>query len=88
MADVVNKILPPYHLDRLTSQHKLAIACRANGQLQKAVEPLEGVVEVDTKSLAQDHPLRLVSAELLVELRDELAIDSVDMLFSEELSDN
>lgn len=88
MFHVVNNILPPYHLDRLTSQHKLALACRVIGQLQEAVELLEGVVGVDTNVLAPDHPLWLVLVEILAEIRGELAIDSIDMLFSEELSDN
>ena len=46
--------------DRLTSQHKLASAYLENRQIDKAIELLEHVVEVQ-KKLAEDHPDRLTS---------------------------
>ena len=52
------------HPDRLASQHALAIAYDANGQVQKAVELLEHVVKVQ-KMLAEDHPGRLASQHAL-----------------------
>jgi tetratricopeptide (TPR) repeat protein len=49
------------HPDRLASQHALAIAYRANGQVGKAVALLEHVVKVREGGLADDHPSRLAS---------------------------
>ncbi|KAJ4371886.1 hypothetical protein N0V86_008440 [Didymella sp. IMI 355093] len=46
---------------RLLSQHALAGAYRADGQVKKAVELLEAVVKVQNKVLAEDHPDRLAS---------------------------
>jgi tetratricopeptide (TPR) repeat protein len=46
---------------RLLSQHKLAGAYRADGQVHKAVALLEHVVEVKEKTLAPEHPDRLAS---------------------------
>jgi tetratricopeptide (TPR) repeat protein len=48
-------------LGRLLSQHVLAIAYRADGQVHKAVALLEHVVEVQEKTLAAEHPQRLAS---------------------------
>jgi Tfp pilus assembly protein PilF len=48
------------HPSRLASQHELARAYRANGQVDEAVELLEHVVKVEAK-LAEDHPSRLAS---------------------------
>ena len=45
---------------RLASQHALASAYRANGQVDEAVELLEHVVKIRQK-LAEDHPSRLAS---------------------------
>lgn len=47
-------------LDRLNSQHELAMAYRENGQINEALELLEHVVKVK-KKLAEDHPDRLAS---------------------------
>jgi tetratricopeptide (TPR) repeat protein len=47
--------------DRLASQHALAMAYEADGQVKKAVELLEQVVAVREKVLAEDHPNRLAS---------------------------
>jgi tetratricopeptide (TPR) repeat protein len=49
------------HPDRLASQHELAGAYRANGQIKEAVELLEHVVDVRSNSLAEDHLSRLAS---------------------------
>ncbi|KAL8702800.1 MAG: hypothetical protein Q9201_004016 [Fulgogasparrea decipioides] len=48
------------HPNRLTSQHELAGAYQANGQINEAVKLLEHVVKVQEK-LAEDHPDRLAS---------------------------
>ena len=48
------------HPDRLNSEHDLACAYLANGQINEAVELLEHVVKVREK-LAEDHPERLAS---------------------------
>ncbi|KAL8722147.1 MAG: hypothetical protein Q9181_007550 [Wetmoreana brouardii] len=50
--------------DRLTSQHELACAYQANGQIDKAIKLLEHVVNIQEK-LAKDHPARLVSQHTL-----------------------
>jgi tetratricopeptide (TPR) repeat protein len=53
------------HPDRLTSQHALARAYRANGQVKEAVTLLQHVVEVHGDVLAEDHPSRLASQHAL-----------------------
>ena len=45
---------------QLASQHMLAIAYEANGQVKEAVELLEHVVKIEAP-LAEDHPSRLAS---------------------------
>ncbi|KAF2993768.1 hypothetical protein E8E13_002106 [Curvularia kusanoi] len=52
-------------LERLSSQHALAMAYQANGQVQKAVELLQHVVEVREKTLSPEHPDRLTSQHVL-----------------------
>ncbi|KAF2993765.1 hypothetical protein E8E13_001931 [Curvularia kusanoi] len=47
--------------DRLLSQHVLAMAYQADGQVQKAVELLQHVLEVQEKTLSPEHPDRLAS---------------------------
>jgi hypothetical protein len=47
--------------DLLWLQHELAIAYGTDGQVQKAVELLEAVVETREKMQEADHPDRLVS---------------------------
>ena len=49
------------HPDQLASQHALAGAYEANGQVKKAVALLEEVVQIRSQSLAADHPSRLAS---------------------------
>ena len=49
---------------RLASQHELAGAYEANGQVDEAVELLEHVVKLEEK-LAEDHPSRLASQHAL-----------------------
>jgi len=49
------------HPDRLGSQHELARAYQATGQLQKTVELLQHVVQIRETKLAEDHPNRLAS---------------------------
>jgi tetratricopeptide (TPR) repeat protein len=51
--------------NRLLSQHELAGAYRADGQVKKAVELLEHVVAVREKVLAEEHPDRLASQHAL-----------------------
>ena len=53
------------HPSRLASQHALARAYEANGQVKEAVELLEHVVAVREKMLAEDHPYRLASQHAL-----------------------
>ncbi|ERF74081.1 hypothetical protein EPUS_08129 [Endocarpon pusillum Z07020] len=53
------------HPSRLASQHALARAYQANGQVKEAVSLLKEVVEIREQILAEDHPDRLVSQEVL-----------------------
>jgi tetratricopeptide (TPR) repeat protein len=47
------------------SQHALARAYEANGQVKEAVELLEHVVSVQETTLAEEHPNRLLSQHAL-----------------------
>ena len=58
---VRERTLAEDHLDRLASQHVLAMVYRSDGQIQRAVTLLEQVVAVQERTLAKDHPLRLAS---------------------------
>jgi tetratricopeptide (TPR) repeat protein len=53
------------HPDRLASQHELAGAYQANGQVKEAVTLLQHVVKVKEDVLAEDHPSRLASQHAL-----------------------
>jgi Tetratricopeptide repeat len=53
------------HPSRLASQHALAGAYKANGQVKEAVTLLEEVVRIKEQSLAEDHPDRLASQHAL-----------------------
>jgi hypothetical protein len=69
----VNEKMPAEeHLNRLASQHELARAYQADGQVQKAVMLLEHVVAVKGGLLREDHPSRLVSLDVLMYFRAEL----------------
>ena len=60
VVTIQKKILAEDHPDRLVSQHALAQAYRANGQVKEAIELLQHVVTIQ-KTLAEDHPNRLAS---------------------------
>jgi tetratricopeptide (TPR) repeat protein len=49
------------HPDWLASQHVLAMACRANGQTNEAIQLLEQVVAIKKTSLAEHHLDSLIS---------------------------
>lgn len=51
--------------DRLSSQHMLAVAYGANGQVKEATKLLEGVVAIEAEVLSEDHPDRLLSQQEL-----------------------
>ena len=51
--------------DQLMSQHCLAIAYQANGQIKEAVKLMEAVVAIRTEVLAEDHQDRLASQHVL-----------------------
>ncbi|KAM3088918.1 hypothetical protein ACMFMG_000539 [Clarireedia jacksonii] len=53
------------HPHRLASQHELAIAYQANGQVKEAVILLEQVVKIEETTLVEDHPSRLASQHVL-----------------------
>nr|WNT93879.1 putative transcriptional regulator [Emericellopsis sp.] len=53
------------HPSRLASEHALAMAYRANGQVTKAIEVLEHVVAIKQEILAETHPDRLASQHAL-----------------------
>ena len=55
------RVFAEEHPHRLASQHNLAKAYQADGQVKKAVELLEHVVAVYTRVLAEEHPNRLRS---------------------------
>jgi hypothetical protein len=59
---------------RLASQHALAGAYRADGQVQEAIDLLERVVE--TRVLHVDYPSLLVPVDTLADMRVELAVES------------
>ncbi|KAH7111145.1 hypothetical protein B0J11DRAFT_417844, partial [Dendryphion nanum] len=52
-------------LNRLASQHELAIAYEADGQVKKTVELMEHVVVMREKMHAEEHPDRLASQHAL-----------------------
>ncbi|KAG4440379.1 hypothetical protein IFR05_004119 [Cadophora sp. M221] len=54
-------MLAETHPDRLASQHELARAYQANGQVGEAVALLEQVVRIRETTLAETHPARLAS---------------------------
>ncbi|KAH6658445.1 hypothetical protein BKA67DRAFT_214414 [Truncatella angustata] len=56
--------LPENDLSRLASQHELAIAYKANGQVKEAVWLLKQVVKIES-AMAEDGPSRFVSQHIL-----------------------
>jgi hypothetical protein len=73
---VSERVLAEEHPDRLASQHVLAMAYQADGQIKKAVEMLEHVVAVKARAMRTDHPSRLISQRALEALRAELPSNS------------
>ena len=61
---VQEKTLAEDHPSRLASQHVLAGAYQANGQIKEAIALLEHVVATREKTLAEE-PLRLLSIETI-----------------------
>ncbi|KAL4724498.1 hypothetical protein ACLX1H_007939 [Fusarium chlamydosporum] len=80
--DIEGTTLAENHPSRLASQHALAIAYRANGQIAEAVELLKHVVAVRETTLAEDHPDRPASQhELAVAYRANRQIaEAVELL--------
>jgi tetratricopeptide (TPR) repeat protein len=68
LVEIKRTTLARDHPDRLASQHALALAYQANGQVKKAVELLEQVVEIKETTLARDHPDQLASQRALAEV--------------------
>ena len=65
ISQIEDATLVKDHPDRLTSQHTLAQAYKANGQIKDAVQLLEHVVKVREITLTEDHPERLASQHAL-----------------------
>ena len=65
VVKIKERTLAEDHPSRLSSQHALAGAYRANGQVKEAVQLLEHVVKIRERTLAEDHPSRLVSQHAL-----------------------
>jgi tetratricopeptide (TPR) repeat protein len=61
VVKIEEQTLAEDHPSRLTSQHELAGAYRANGQVKEAVSLLEQVVKIKEQTLAEDHPDQLAS---------------------------
>jgi hypothetical protein len=59
------RVLAEDHPSRLASQHQLACAYQANGQVKDAVRLLEHVVAIEGRVLAEDHPDQLTSQHSL-----------------------
>lgn len=66
---VRKKTLAKDHSSRLTSQHELAIAHEANGQIEEAVKQLNHVVKLKKQTMKENHPSRLVSKEAVISLQ-------------------
>jgi tetratricopeptide (TPR) repeat protein len=62
---IKERVLAEDHPDRLASQHELARAYQANGQVKDAVWLLDHVVVIQERVLAEDHPDRLASLHVL-----------------------
>ncbi|KAL5362310.1 kinesin light chain [Aspergillus floccosus] len=57
----IGKNLAQNNADRLASQHELAIAYEANGQVKGALQLLEHIVAIKSELLTEKHPNRLAS---------------------------
>ena len=66
------------HPDRLASQHALAGAYQADGQIKEAVKLLEQVVAIREKVLKEDHPSRLASQRTLLRLHAQQRCEEED----------
>jgi Flp pilus assembly protein TadD len=64
----VQEKLAEDHPNRLASQHELARAYQANGQVEQAVALLEHVVALKRRRYAETHPSRVVSEKVLDDL--------------------
>ena len=65
VVEIRQATLAEDHPARLNSQHELAMAYRANGQIKEAVALLEQVAEIRETMQAEDHPDRLASQHAL-----------------------
>ena len=75
---IEKEVLAEDHPSRLASQHALAGAYEANGQVSKAVELLEHVVAIQEQVLAGDHPDRLTTRRALSMLYTQQRSDRED----------
>jgi thioredoxin-like negative regulator of GroEL len=73
-------VLAEDHPSRLASQHALAGAYWANGQVTEAVELLEQVVAIKQKAMSKEHPNRLLSEYALLQLYEKMQIQVVELL--------
>jgi Tetratricopeptide repeat len=69
VVEIEEQTLSEDHPDRLASQHALAGAYQANGQIKEAVSLLKQVVEIREQTLSEDHPSRLASQRELACIR-------------------
>jgi hypothetical protein len=56
----------------LASQHELARAYQANGQIKEVVKLLKHIIAIKVKILAEDHPDRLISEKMLAAFYENL----------------
>jgi len=78
----LRKDLPEDDADRLSTQHALAGAYEADGQVKNAIQLLEHVVATKGRVLAEDHPNRLASQHELASayLANDQVKDAVQIL--------
>jgi DNA-binding SARP family transcriptional activator len=69
VVKVKQTTLAETHPYRLASQHALASAYQASGQMKEAVALLEHVVKVRETTLAATHPSRQVSERVLAQIQ-------------------
>lgn len=68
---------------RLTSQHELARAYEADGQVKVAVKLLEQVVAIREKVLTEDHPDRLASQHELMDAFHQAHVEGLFIVLLE-----